>query len=132
MKAKDTARWDRIGLATRAGGTAYVGVWVLLVLLSAGCTRTEFGVVPTRCLRPTPHAVRTTREAILATREAWYCMQPRLQLTDEAEWLANTDVELHGDRWHTAPRLPEGYAGGGLNMDIAVSDGRILRVFMTQ
>jgi hypothetical protein len=111
--------------------TIEVGALVFAVL-GVGCTRTEFGLVPNRCLHPTPHAVRTSREAILATREAWYCMQPGLKRTDEATWLLNTEAELEGDRWHTGPRLPAGYAGGGLNMDIAASDGQVLRVFMTQ
>lgn len=98
---------------------AKVGVLAFAVL-GVSYTRTEIGVVPTRCLQLSPHAVRTSSEAILAMRNAWYCMQPRLERTAEA------------DRWHIGPRLLEWCAGGGLNMEIAPEDGRVLRVVMTQ
>jgi hypothetical protein len=104
----------------------------LSVLTLSRCESTEVGLVPYRCLHPAASAIATRTQAILAARRAWYCIKTDLAPTPEADWLMGFDAGLVDDVWHVSVIIPPGYAGGGLNMEIARGDSHVQRVYLTQ
>jgi hypothetical protein len=41
-------------------------------------------------------------------------------------------AHLEGNVWHVSNTLPEGYSGGGPNVELSKTDGRILNFYVTQ
>ncbi|MCC7464582.1 MAG: hypothetical protein IT480_19225 [Gammaproteobacteria bacterium] len=103
-----------------------------IVISVSACVRTDYGYVNYRCARPPAKVLGNPEQAILAAREIWYCINPRLARTDEQHWLQNYRAWSKGGVWHVAVILPDGYAGGGLNMELGQGDGRLLDVYLTQ
>jgi hypothetical protein len=83
-------------------------------------------------VHPAQTFIADERMAILAARSAWHCMKPGVDSSSEVDWLAQNGALLKDGVWHVAAILPKGYAGGGLNFDIAQGDGAVLQAYMTQ
>jgi hypothetical protein len=45
---------------------------------------------------------------------------------------ANLVARLDGNVWHINTMLPEGYSGGGPNVELSKAEGRVLRFYLTQ
>jgi hypothetical protein len=111
--------------------------WLLPTLLAAmalaGCMRTDAGYVSLRCARSAATGtVDSAEEAILAARRIWYCTEANLEQTDEQHWLRNSIASKSNGVWHISPVIPEGYVGGGLNMEISQADGHLINMWLTQ
>jgi hypothetical protein len=77
-------------------------------------------------------AIESERQAVLAARRIWYCLNPELAPLDDQHWLDSHSAILRDDAWYVSEIIPFGYAGGGLNMELAQKNGRLLNLFMTQ
>ena len=97
----------------------------------ASCTPPA-GLVAGRCRVLTPGAVATEARAVLAARAAWNCSQPDVPHTDEADWLGHYRAERRLDVWYVSSPLPEGYAGGGLVIEVSAKNGAIIDAYLTQ
>lgn len=102
------------------------------LLFVSACVRTDYGYVSYRCARPAAETVDTPEQAVVAARRTWYCINPSAQETDEQYWLENYRATSERGVWRVSVQLPEGYAGGGLNMELAQNDGKLLNLYITQ
>lgn len=109
-----------------------IGAALLVLMSGSGCVRTSMGLVSKTCAHPKEATLETDQEAILAARRIWYCIKPDLEVQSEDHWLHEMRAEKRDDVWHVVQVLPEGYAGGGLVMDVAQSDGRLVDIVLTQ
>src|SRR6266446_8042585 len=101
----------------------------ILIFLSA-C-----GPTSSSCARLQSAWIENDKQAILAARKIWYCLNPRLARLDpldEQDWLREFVASRRDGTWHISQTLPEGYAGGGVVMDLAQRDGRLLNIEETQ
>jgi hypothetical protein len=103
----------------------------LALSLLASCTPPA-GLVAGRCRVLTPGAVTTESQAVLAARAAWNCSQPDVPHTSEADWLRSYRAERRMDVWYVGTLLPEGYAGGGLVIEVSAKNGAIVDAYLTQ
>ncbi len=106
-------------------------VLAFTLLLLASCTPPA-GLVAGRCRVLTPGAVATATQAVLAARAAWNCSQPDVEHTGEADWLQHDRAERRLDVWYVGSLLPEGYAGGGLVIEVSAKNGAIIDAYLTQ
>jgi hypothetical protein len=106
-------------------------MFALTLLLLASCTPPA-GLVAGRCRVLTPGAVATASQAILAARAAWNCSQPDVPHTSEADWFRHFGAARTLDVWYVGSLLPEGYAGGGLVIEVSAKNGAIIDAYLTQ
>lgn len=105
-------------------------VFATMTLLCA-CVRTDAGLVSMRCARP-GHSVGSVEEAILTARGIWYCAKPNLKQMDEEAWRREFRATQIKGIWRVSQTLPDGYAGGGLTIELSAADGRLINVTLTQ
>jgi hypothetical protein len=90
------------------------------------------GYVSYRCAHPGRAPLNDRRAAIVAARNMWICISGETSISSEADWVSNMEASLESGVWNIGSPVPEGYAGGGLNMFLAQSDGHLVNVYLTQ
>ena len=108
------------------------GIALAIILLSSGGTALAEGNIKPRCAHPAPHYVEDSRQAILSARSIWHCARPDIPLRGEDVWLKEYVAELRGNVWHISQLVPQGYAGGGIVIDVRQIDGSLVGVYLTQ
>ena len=60
------------------------------------------------------------------------CVKPDLDRRDETSWLKDYEADRRAGGWHVSgPRLPKGYVGRGLIVDVSPDDGSLIDAYMT-
>jgi hypothetical protein len=109
-----------------------------IVLLSCGAAvsgcgvQTSFGRIPYRCAHPSAIFLSTAADAMRAERRIWYCIRPDIAQTSEKTWLADNSAVLRDGHWFVTARIPDGYGGGGMSMDILQRDSSVVDIDLTQ
>src|SRR5262245_23435198 len=86
---------------------------VLLLAVSIFYSPSGIGLIPRHCTSVRSAALQTERQAVLAAREIWHCINPKTNPPDEQTWETRHTANLREGVWHVAEVVPEGYAGGG-------------------
>jgi hypothetical protein len=61
----------------------------------------------------------------------YICISGKRDISNDAAWLSNMEASLENGVWEIGSRVPDGYAGGGLNLFMAQSDGHLVNFFIT-
>ena len=86
-----------------------------------------------RWIPPEAGVVRDPAAAIGVARLIWFSMNPDLPPSSADVWNSRMAAMLEHGVWKVAPRpLPSGSVGGGLEIDISASDGRVVGIYVTQ
>ena len=84
-------------------------------------------------LPPPGGVVRDKAAAIAIAHAVWFSANPSVEAPSEAVWQQAMQARLDGKVWHVyEPPLQAGVLGGRLQIDLSATDGRILRIVMTQ
>jgi len=62
----------------------------------------------------------------------YICISGKHDISSDAAWLSNMEVSLENGVWDVGSKVPDGYAGGGLSMFLAQSDGHLVNYYFTQ
>jgi hypothetical protein len=106
-------------------------VALIVTVLTSACVWTDAGLVSLHCARP-GHSVGSADQAILAAREIWHCAKPLLEQTDEQSWHRHFRATQNNGVWRVSELIPDGYAGGGLIIDMSAADGHLINMTITQ
>lgn len=105
-------------------------IFLLFLCLFSSCIRTSVGLVPIYCVRGEHRVIANEKQAILAARNAWYCIYPNEREATEQGWLNDFVAAREGASWRV--RLPEGHVGPMIAVKVAAADGRVEDVQITR
>lgn len=111
-----------------------LGVMALALLISA-CTvdRTHIKSKHVEWVPPAQGVIRDGTAAKSIARIIWFSMNPSLKMSSEAKWQKGMTAKLSGGVWRVRQKpLGSAFLGGGLEIDLGATDGKVLRVILTQ
>lgn len=119
----------------RTNGPGRIGYTVILIALICSPNFCSIAGASERPVWQPPKdgVVRDADTAISVARLIWFSMNPELKRSSDGSWQSAMTAVNEKDVWRVAQKtLPAGSIGGGLEIDISASDGRVIGVYLTQ
>lgn len=100
----------------------------LLLLLASKVNADEKQWLP-----PVGGVIRDKVAAKSIARAIWFSVNPSLKKSSEQAWQKGMEADRDGNIWRVREKsLGKDYLGGGLEIDLNATDGRVLRILVVQ